>query len=1036
MNIKKSSNEPVDTSRNDKLERITGWLVFLVVLLFYGFKAPSFAVPGRWAGIIASFSELDPFRPLIRPIWSTLIWLVSSLPIANLGHAVNLISAVAGATVCWCLYATVRSIPFSRTFRRKQNDAVERFPRMVAGVLAALFAAASLPMIMISTRGDFAVLDILLLTLAMYFAVQYKADSRITRLYQSAIFFGLALVEYPTAAYVMPFYLLWWCYVLWKRKAVTVSQVAMAITLMASGVVILLVCANVYAFSSFAAVRGLESPLEMLRQYALLYYAELTQSVPKVGWLLILGMNVVPFVVIMFRELDEPADTFSAIGVYAFRWVLFILAVIILFGLPGSPARVLGPRVMLVAPSIIVAVWFGYLAGYFTGLLIQRDKVFLGRLFALVWLTVIAAAGIYNAQASRVGHLQPVHAFARNIFARLPDIDYLVTDGSLDPSLSLAAREAGRKVHLINYRAESSVHTGRHLANMVSDTELKSLATMGPPALLRGWFRRHPDVALRFALLVPPDLVPVPGYKAVPNGYVYTLVDEKMLPEANVLHADFEKEWPGLPVPDLSQVGYGETGWFQSQFITRWISRQANDLGVLFDRLGQLEFAEDTYRKATERWADNVSASLNLRDLSRRRDDQEDLAFANTQLTGQLKRSPQALNMNYLAMYCGTVMNPAGMLEGTMPGADPASDPLAMDPVDAQLAMAKYRLRGRDVAESQSIYEKILSAEPANLEALYGLLQVAMLQRNIPEAEHIIERMRLVGVDPQRLRIEEAMVMLTSGKSEEAKQVLLEITSESGAPPEAWFSLAQVAIRDKDEATLISALAALERERTYLPGILLLGERAVLQQDIENARMYFKRALALSPGNEMVLTRLIQLDFRERDAESLRQHVGALLAVSPDHPYGNFMAAYPHIASGNMPMAETSLRRSLSLRDNGEVRNELAWVLSQQGKLEEALTHALKAVDLTPANPNFWDSLAGIYTKSGRQPDAERAAAKMLELSNYEEPSFLIHAAEIFLAGGNPEKAGECVTRVKSLDKEISAEDKQKLNEVEVAVKR
>ena len=61
------------------MEQTVGLVLFCAVFLFYGLKAPEFAVPGRWAGMLSSFFGLEPSRLPVRPLWSGLMALAARL---------------------------------------------------------------------------------------------------------------------------------------------------------------------------------------------------------------------------------------------------------------------------------------------------------------------------------------------------------------------------------------------------------------------------------------------------------------------------------------------------------------------------------------------------------------------------------------------------------------------------------------------------------------------------------------------------------------------------------------------------------------------------------------------------------------------------------------------------------------------------------------------------------------------------------------------------------------------------------------------
>ena len=68
--------------------------------------------------------------------------------------------------------------------------------------------------------------------------------------------------------------------------------------------------------------------------------------------------------------------------------------------------------------------------------------------------------------------------------------------------------------------------------------------------------------------------------------------------------------------------------------------------------------------------------------------------------------------------------------------------------------------------------------------------------------------------------------------------------------------------------------------------------------------------------------------------------------------------------------------------ESPSLRNNVAWLsaVSHQ-RLDEALVHAQKAVELSPSGPNYLDTLAEVYFQKGDRPKAVEYAKKVLELA-------------------------------------------------------
>ncbi|MGA1530760.1 MAG: hypothetical protein ACO398_08440, partial [Kiritimatiellia bacterium] len=235
----------------------------------------------------------------------------------------------------------------------------------------------------------------------------------------------------------------------------------------------------------------------------------------------------------------------------------------------------------------------------------------------------------------------------------------------------------------------------------------------------------------------------------------------------------------------------------------------------------------------------------------------------------------------------------------------------------------------------------------------------------------------------------------------------LEITKRPGRNSDAWLALMQIGLLSQNESLIEAASEALRRDQMFAAGLLLLGDVALREGRLRDARANFMRALDLEPGHEETLLRLMLMANLERDAGAMQNYSGQLLAQNPEHPVGHWIAANVHILAGHYDLAKASLRRSLEARESAEALSELAFVLARQGEFAEALPIARRAVALDQNLARAWAVQADIEKANGLKDDAigsiQMARAKNLNRS----PGIDLLAAEIFMEFGRLDEADE-----------------------------
>lgn len=1024
------------------LERVLGGLLFLGVFLLYAIKAPDFAVPGRWAGMLSTFLGLEPVRPLVRPLWSALMSMVALVPPERAAHVVNLLSAVLGAVVSWLLFTIVRHIPFDRTRHLDDRWAVERWPRLWAGLFAGLIGAVCFPLMTVATQGDYYVLDAVLLLLPLWPAAVYQHRPVYRLVVASFAAFGLGLAEYPILALLLPVFFLWWTWHLWRNRHLRSWLAPVSVVLMFATTAVIMAVFSAWGARELTRLEG--SPVTWgvaWHTYLKLYGLEMVRSVPKVGWLLLMGTCVVPLIFTVFRPLEEPQDLYSRLGVYSFRFILILLGVATLFELPGSPSRLLGSQVMVVTPYLVAAIWFGHLLGYFYGLTTRAASRIPRILLASGTLAVVLAAGVVNFRATTFNALKPVVQFAQEVVAGLKDRAFLLTEGTLDASLRLAIREAGLPVRIINIRNENPQYAAL-VAGYFPDAERKDAAHLGMRPLLQEWMNDPDRLAREVALLTAPSVMSPSGLALVPAGCFYLLAKPESVPAPEVLLEQNRAAWARRAVVHLESLSEGDAGWFQLQFIRRWSSRLANDLGVFLDDRDLPDLASSGYEQALAFWPDNLSASFNLLARAQREQDAEQETAWTARIKQQAERNPDGLNPGFMRQVSGMVRNPmlnfesgsqlvrTGQRAEAMSQAERMAGLLDGQEPNAQVELARLFLRGNRTEQAEQVLREVLAREPDHQGAHLGLLQVALVRRNLEEAEQLLQRLETLGLAPDRLALERAGLDLMAGRTAEARKRYLELVKKPAPPAEAWFGLARLALQQKDQPLLEEAVTALKKERSYLPGLVLLGELAVQQRNIEEARRLFDRVVALDPANVVALGRLAQMDFDRRDAQALRQRAAALLTADPDNAMGHYFAATVHLAAERYELAETALRKSLAQREYDGALNDLAWLLNRRGQSEEALTLARRALELNPAMANFWDTLADIqHTRRDRTGTLE-ALAKALQLSDRKDVPILLHATRLYAELGEAAEAQACLSVLASWMDRLPAATKAEVEQL------
>ena len=149
------------------------------------------------------------------------------------------------------------------------------------------------------------------------------------------------------------------------------------------------------------------------------------------------------------------------------------------------------------------------------------------------------------------------------------------------------------------------------------------------------------------------------------------------------------------------------------------------------------------------------------------------------------------------------------------------------------------------------------------------------------------------------------------------------------------------------------------------------------------------------------------------------------LSLNPDRPedyVGNLAVA--RFGAGQPEEAITTMQGLVSRRpDDGDAYRNLSWVLIFEGKYEEALSMARKAVSLKPApEPYFYDNLGVSYRMMEQYEEAIAAFKKAIDIwPEYVCPHFGLTAA--YSMAGREEDARAEAAEVLRINPKITLED-------------
>ncbi len=1050
-----------------KLDRMVGGAVTATVLIVYLLTLSWGVFPGVSASLMVTYTGLEPMVAPAHPLWGLLVKWLGSVGSGNIALTLNLFSAFCGILCVWLVYGLMSKLLFAAVDDADDTAEARVLASVMGAAVAALALAFSVPFWMVSTRLHYQSFDLLLLLCAAHLFMAYVRSGKTFVAALFALFYGIGIVESTIFIPFAPLFVVY-AFVVWRgNDDIKLGRIFLLGGLALLGMGLFLLSARHFCKTADISLRGYEGYWDVVRVMLRDHARALRYALPRVGWLLIVLLIVVPWLaaqLIARRALNESRQWSD----YAMHLAMTIIVFAILGNAPASPWGLLGDRgglpVMMYALAATVA---GYLTAYWYLLMANRKLmrvrdvrvlrirmgVWMG--YALVWpliVVVLAAAVINGFQSS--GHRGAFADQCANVLLdKLEGRPWLISDGLLDHHLRIEANRRGQPLELIALHKNDNPIYIRQVKKLIeTDKEfsgldrvrLKNAADLGIMSFVQDWISVASNLHQRIAVMSAPDLLVGADWVVAPNYFCFVGVSDLASMKQRDFLAEYQPFWERMLASLPSGRGKRDPISRKRAALRRQIGFVANNLGVLLEDLGRPVEAYNVYRQVRTIDSENISALLNMAEMLNRDPDfmPGEKESVEKELRHFVANMAGRLPVWSLSRYYGYVRSPLlfaqlgwtwalsgqpGMAMAGLRRAEAISTTSASR-TRVREAMAEMLLQQNEEERSEDIYADILKSDPMNQRALVAMARIATRRGALEKAREWMERAQQAGVDRSMLALESAAMFLAANDPEQARIALTEITEMQPKNLQAWGLLAVAMLQMKDyESVERRVLPRMESVAGtpdhYLVQITRghLAYRKGIDTDPDNkekvkasyrqARDAFERASVLRPGLPMLVEWILRLDFLLDDKSAAETHARQLLRQNRDHGFANYIMGSLMLGRGQRSEAEDYLRRSVSVSQSPAALNDLAELLRQSGDFAEAERQARAAIELSPDLYFAWDTLGTVLVETKRLDEAETAYYKALEIYK-DDLRVHLNLAKLLRQKGNLVRAREIVAEI------------------------
>ena len=1076
----------------------------LLALLVYGCSLASYLYPGESAVLFTQWIGLDTLPLPLHPIWGGImksIGLTSAVRLHLLGLVCGVLSA---GFLCYLVgFFVFQTIG--------QEDVINhaRTTSLVAGVGAAVVFIFSTATWMTSTHLDVRQFDVTLALAVFMLYVPLVRFPRLTYVLSPVIGFVVAvgIVEGVVFVPLALVFLLALVATVVKNGFKFYLPTALFLVALTVGWLLL----SHHSADGFYAENGeYTNAWDVLWACAHSYFHEIHDWIFRPGGFVVLLLSVLPFIACTFaasRGLNNER-TWSQYLFHASMTVCCILATATPLS-PDGMTRAFGTAP--VATTTLVAATCGYLLAYWyllartplptTDFDAQKLPVMkLGRQAAPYvgcgLAVLLLLASVVNAFSRDGDGGAFADACANEMLDRMGTRTWLITDGSLDAHLSVAAASRDKELHIICFkgRREAEDKAYRDMiadlveankvrmedADMIADLSFK-LKEQGLLEFLKKWFKSDPDIMEKVAVVGWPDFWMWANCRPVPEGLFFGGVKDEKSVDGLKLKADFEAFWKELEPILVSDRRKGSRAIrevsdpieVQRLELRRHCGLIANNLGVLLQNLGHDAEAFDMYELVLGTIdCDNICALFNVYEMFRAGAKKE-LAARRHEVEQQLKDivadQSRRYNIRPLSGYYGYIRSPEIFIKSgiswarsgemgyalallkyaidLVPGGEPSEE--LLHTVASIYAQSGQTLKAREV------YEKTLERDAANHEALMGLWLLSIREGAFDKAKDYLKRSVDAPVKEGAVRMDVALLHMMNNDLDAAREELSRITFLHPNSMQGWMLLAFVVLQQSDKVKddkkrqdiladvdnmilpKMEALAASPRDFcVQMVRALVLMRKGNDEDSLKRARSALE-LVWMSRPEVGVGVMVLDLDYRLLDRKSAERHALQILRLDEDHPYANWVMGSIRMMEDKMPEAERYLRISArAAHPPAAAQNDLAELLRKSGRLEEAEKYARAGTQNNPKLYVVWETLCATLLDQNKNLDeAEQCILKAMELSEGKDLRMEITLARVQIAKRNFAQARATLRKLGNRSDELSESDRAVFEDLQQKVK-
>lgn len=1043
-----------------KVHLVIALLISVVSLLVYMTTLVPGVLPGEPAEVLASLSGVNESLVMRHLIWRKLVALAVSLRGSSFVFDVNIMCTVFSALGIGMLYLVASSLVnlmMDREHLQLTTVASARKNANMMSVLAGVFASVALafsaPYWVSATQPYFHSFYLFWLLLSVLMLLRFGETLKFSYLYAFCLLHGAGMTQTSCFVAFAPLCYAYALFILWSNDRLSGRTFGRLILLSLLGGCLFFVNAAEFYGSPGYVLLGANGYLAVLKMLVRGVLDGVFGSLPRVGWMIVLGMTVAPCLAILLtghRALNGEKDW----SFYALHGVVFIVTVAVILDTRASPWQFYNVESLQIVPYAMMSLTFGYLLAYLFSLTLylfpaevngkpNRPPQYLRYGAVLLASALSVYAFINNRGDADHKRMNFVWVYADTLLDNLDGRTWLLTNGVFDDVVRVRAKERGIEVNMLNLSQANSKVALKIIKSKLKNIRLRNSADIGLFPLIQEWITSERDVASELGLCLFPDLWNVGDYEVYPHGLAFYGANPEQMEQ--VRKKDLMKPYLDMmdefaPVLAAVPEDVSRRNEFYKQMVKGQVSFIGNNLGYLLETSGRKDEAFEVYSRVHAFDPNNVSALLNYATMIQAGMHPELKDKVMSELEAFQRRLSAPLEIWSLSRTFGYVSSPEAFAKLGWTWAMSGQSNLALKSLTRALKELQPENRGKlrsviadvymqsnDRTGGERVYKEILAEDPGDHGALIGLVRINVMNGNAAKAQEYLNMAKAAGVPRERLLYEAVALELMAGDIPRARIIAQELVDFNPNNAEAHVVMSVIFSQlyedaatpeASDEALKGMQKSIAELERVSGPKdfqtLFVKGRMNMLTKNYSESRENFKEALqnARSPNVVPIMDSILRMDHALVDKTAALKTSMEILHRDPGHSFANYIMGSLALEREDYLSAEDYLKRSLETSpDSIFVLNDLAVAEIKLSKYDEAESLVRRSFAVDDGIYAAWDTLGEILMVKGKIDEAAEAFSTALRL-NDKDLRVHLHVAQLHYRKGELDKSRDIIRKL------------------------